>query len=228
MSIKLNQITKFFGNQKVLDSITFEANPGDIVGLLGPNGAGKSTMMKIISGFYPQDTGSIHICGYNTQKNKLITQSHIGYLAEENPLYYDMFVIEFMEFICDIHKLNYSMTIDILKSTGLENVKNKKINNLSKGFKQRIGIAQAIIHNPDVIILDEPTSGLDPKQLIEIRKIITNIGQEKTILLSSHIIQEIKAVCNRIIMIDKGKIIIDKTLNEFEGEIEEKFLELTK
>jgi len=228
MTLHLNKISKFFGNQRVLGSISFKAKPGDIVGLLGPNGAGKSTMMKIISGFYSQNHGSVHVCGHDTQKNKLITQSKIGYLAEENPLYNNMYVIEFMKFICDIHRINYSKCANILLSTGLDTVKNKKINTLSKGFKQRVGIAQAIIHNPDVIILDEPTSGLDPQQLIEIRKIITNIGKEKTILLSSHIIQEIKAMCNRIIIINKGYIIADKPLNEFEGEIEEKFLELTK
>ena len=228
MTLKLNKISKFFGNQRALGSISFQAKPGDIVGILGPNGAGKSTMMKIITGFYSQNHGSVHVCGYDTKKNKLITQSKIGYLAEENPLYHNMYVIEFMKFICDVHKINYSKCADILLSTGLDIVKNKKIKTLSKGFKQRIGIAQAIIHNPDVIILDEPTSGLDPQQLIEIRKIITNIGKEKTVLLSSHIIQEIKAMCNRIIILNKGYIIADKPLNEFEGKIEEKFLELTK
>ena len=226
MSIHINNICKSFFGKKVLESITFNANPGDIVGLLGPNGAGKSTLMKIISGYYEQTSGEIKICNEDTIEKRLITKQKIGYLSEENPLYTDMYVREFLEFICDIHKIDYNNCDKIITLASLQNVEKQKIKTLSKGFQQRVGIAQALIHNPEVIILDEPTSGLDPQQLIEIRKIITNIGEEKTILLSSHIIQEIEAMCNRIIIINNGKIVANKKTSEFNNKIEEKFLQL--
>ena len=226
MSIHINNICKSFFGKKVLESITFKANPGDIVGLLGPNGAGKSTLMKIISGYYEQTSGEIKICNEDTIEKRLITKQKIGYLSEENPLYTDMYVREFLEFICDIHKIDYNNCDKIITLASLQNVEKQKIKTLSKGFQQRVGIAQALIHNPEVIILDEPTSGLDPQQLIEIRKIITNIGEEKTILLSSHIIQEIEAMCNRIIIINNGKIVANKKTSEFNNKIEEKFLQL--
>jgi len=228
MSIKINSISKLFKKNKALNQISFEAKPGDIVGILGPNGAGKSTMMKIITGYYKQTEGTIHVCGKDTVENSIFTKSNIGYLSEENPLYGEMYVIEFLEFICDIHKLDYTHCHTMIELTGLNKEKNKKIKTLSKGFQQRVGIAQALIHNPEVIILDEPTSGLDPKQLIEIRNIITNIGKEKTILLSTHIIQEVEAMCNRIIIINNGEIIANKKIEEFENKIEEVFLELIK
>jgi len=226
MTLKINNISKVFGKKKALDSISFEAKPGDIIGLLGPNGAGKSTIMNIISGYYDQSSGLIYVCGKDTMRHRRVTQTKIGYLAEENPLYSDMYVIEFLYFICDIHKINYEKCKKVINMTRLEHVINQKIHTLSKGFKQRLGIAQALIHDPELIILDEPTSGLDPKQLIEIRNIITNIGKEKTILLSTHIIQEVAAMCNRIIIIKDGKIIANKKTIEFENKIEEKFLEL--
>ena len=228
MSIKINSISKLFNQNQALNRISFEANPGDIVGVLGPNGAGKSTMMKIITGYYTQTEGTIHVCGKDTLENDIVTKSKIGYLSEENPLYGEMYVIEFLEFICDIHKLDYEHCQKMIELTGLKKEKNKKIKTLSKGFQQRVGIAQALIHNPEVIILDEPTSGLDPKQLIEIRNIITKIGKEKTILLSTHIIQEVEAMCNRIIIINNGEIIANKRIEEFENKIEEVFLELIK
>jgi len=228
MSIKINSISKLFNQNQALNRISFEANPGDIVGVLGPNGAGKSTMMKIITGYYTQTEGTIHVCGKDTLENDIFTKSKIGYLSEENPLYGEMYVIEFLEFICDIHKLDYEHCQKMIELTGLKKEKNKKIKTLSKGFQQRVGIAQALIHNPEVIILDEPTSGLDPKQLIEIRNIITKIGKEKTILLSTHIIQEVEAMCNRIIIINNGEIIANKRIEEFENKIEEVFLELIK
>tara|TARA_Y100000994_G_scaffold40775_1_gene31669 strand:+ start:3851 stop:4537 length:687 start_codon:yes stop_codon:yes gene_type:complete len=228
MSIKINSISKLFNQNQALNKISFEANPGDIVGILGPNGAGKSTMMKIITGYYTQTEGTIHVCGKDTLENDIVTKSKIGYLSEENPLYGDMFVVEFLEFICDIHKLDYEHCQKMIELTGLKKEKNKKIKTLSKGFQQRVGIAQALIHDPEVIILDEPTSGLDPKQLIEIRDIITKIGKEKTILLSTHIIQEVEAMCNRIIIINNGEIIANKKIEEFENKIEEVFLELIK
>ena len=228
MSIKINSISKLFNQNQALNKISFEANPGDIVGILGPNGAGKSTMMKIITGYYTQTEGTIHVCGKDTLENDIVTKSKIGYLSEENPLYGEMYVIEFLEFICDIHKLDYEHCQKMIELTGLKKEKNKKIKTLSKGFQQRVGIAQALIHDPEVIILDEPTSGLDPKQLIEIRDIITKIGKEKTILLSTHIIQEVEAMCNRIIIINNGEIIANKKIEEFENKIEEVFLELIK
>ena len=228
MSIVVNNISKTIGHKKIISQINFEANPGDIVGILGPNGAGKSTIMKTITGLYTQTDGDIYICGKETIKNRIFTQSKIGYLSEENPLYQDMYVIEFLEFICDIHKIDYNNCDKIIALASLKNVEKQKITTLSKGFQQRVGIAQALIHNPEVIILDEPTSGLDPQQLIEIRKIITNIGEEKTILLSSHIIQEIEAMCNRIIIIDNGKIVANKNTSEFNNKIEEKFLQLIR
>ena len=228
MSIKINSISKLFNQNQALNKISFEANPGDIVGILGPNGAGKSTMMKIITGYYTQTEGTIHVCGKDTLENDIVTKSKIGYLSEENPLYGEMFVVEFLEFICDIHKLDYEHCQKMIELTGLKKEKNKKIKTLSKGFQQRVGIAQALIHDPEVIILDEPTSGLDPKQLIEIRDIITKIGKEKTILLSTHIIQEVEAMCNRIIIINNGEIVANKKIEEFENKIEEVFLELSK
>ena len=228
MSIKINSICKSFGQTQALNTVSFEAKPGDIVGLLGPNGAGKSTLMKVITGYYEQDQGTISICNKNTLQNEIFTKNKIGYLSEENPLYEDMYVREFLEFICNIHKISTINCADMMKLTGLEDVKHKKIQTLSKGFQQRVGIAQALINNPEVIILDEPTSGLDPKQLIEIRKIITNIGKEKTILLSTHIIQEVEAMCNRIIIINKGKIIANKKIEEFDNNIEKVFLQLIK
>ena len=228
MSIKINNIYKAFGPTKALNKVSFEAKPGDIVGLLGPNGAGKSTLMKVITGYYEQDSGTISICNKDTLKNAIFTKNKIGYLSEENPLYEDMYVREFLEFICSIHKISPINCAEMMKLTGLNDVKHKKIQTLSKGFQQRVGIAQALINNPDVIILDEPTSGLDPKQLIEIRKIITNIGKEKTILLSTHIIQEVEAICNRIIIINKGEIIANKKIEEFDKNIEKFFLQLIK
>ena len=228
MSLEINNISKIFGNKKALDSISFEAKPGDIVGILGPNGAGKSTMMKIISGYYNQTSGLIKVCGQETLEHRIETQRKIGYLSEENPLYPEMYVREFLEFICDIHKLDYHNCDRIIELTTLKSVEKQKIKTLSKGFQQRVGIAQALIHNPELIVLDEPTSGLDPKQLIQIRKIITSIGKDKTILLSSHIIQEVEAMCNRIIIINNGEIIENKKTEYFKNKIEEKFLELIK
>ena len=228
MSIKIKNLSKSFKDIKAVQNISFEAKKGDIVGILGPNGAGKSTIMKIISGYYSQNTGTVHVCGKDTLQNEIFTKNKIGYLSEENPLYPEMYVREFLEFICDIHKLDYHNCDKIIELTTLKSVEKQKIKTLSKGFQQRVGIAQALIHNPELIVLDEPTSGLDPKQLIQIRKIITSIGKDKTILLSSHIIQEVEAMCNRIIIINNGKIIENKKTEYFKNKIEEKFLELIK
>ena len=228
MSITINNIYKTFEDKTALNGISFNAKKGDIVGILGPNGAGKSTMMKIITGYFQQTKGTVNIFGHDTLKDDILTKRKIGYLSEENPLYQDMYVTEFLQFICDIHKINYSNCDKMIQLTGLEEVKNQKIKTLSKGFQQRAGIAQALIHDPEIIILDEPTSGLDPKQLIEIRKIITNIGREKIILLSTHIIQEVEAMCNRIIIINNGDIIANKKIEEFDDKIEDYFLQLIK
>ncbi len=231
MILEVNNISKHFGTFKkktVLEKINFKAKSGDIIGLLGLNGAGKSTLMKIIIGYYTQNTGTVYLGGQDTLKNRKLTQGKIGYLSEENPLYPNMYVLEFLQFICNIHNIKVSKVNNITKLTGLDKVKNQKIKTLSKGFKQRIGIAQALIHDPDLILLDEPTSGLDPKQLIDIRNIITNIGKDKTILLSTHIIQEIEAMCNKVIIIHNGKIILNQKKKDFKTSIEKKFLELTK
>ena len=228
MSIKVSNISKIFNQQKALDSISFQAYPGDIVGILGPNGAGKSTIMNIITGYFYQTAGTVHVCGKNTLEDEFIIKTKIGYLSEENPLYTDMYVREFLEFICDIHKIHYTNCDKMIKLTGLRTEQHKKINTLSKGFQQRVGLSQALIHNPEVVILDEPTSGLDPKQLIEIRKIIINIGKQKTVLLSTHIIQEVEAMCNRVIILNNGKIVANKKIEEFDKKIEASFLQLIK
>jgi ABC-2 type transport system ATP-binding protein len=228
MSLEINNVSKLFVRKKALDSISFDAKPGDIIGLLGPNGAGKSTMMKIITGYYNQTSGTIRVYGKDTKESRILTQHEIGYLSEENPLYPEMYVQEFLEFICDIHKIDYRNCEKMIELATLQDVKIQKIKTLSKGFQQRVGIAQALIHDPKLIILDEPTSGLDPKYIIEIRKIITAIGENKIILLSSHVIQEVAAMCNRIIILNNGKIIANKKTEEFDNKIEEKFLQLVK
>ena len=226
MSLVLKNISKIIGKKKIISKISFEANAGDIVGILGPNGAGKSTLMKTIIGIYTQDSGTINVFGNETVSNKILTKSIIGYLSEDNPLYKDMTVNEFLKFVCDLHKITHSACDKIMKLTYLLDVKNQTIKTLSKGYRQRVGIAQALIHEPKVIILDEPTSGLDPKQLVEIRKIITNLGKDKIVIVSSHIIQEIEEVCNRIIVLNDGEILADKKISDFDGNLANKFLKL--
>jgi len=212
MSISVGQLSKVYGVQKALNNVSFQIKTGEVVGLLGPNGAGKSTLMKILSCFIPQTSGSAIICGYDVREQSMEVKKKVGYLPENNPLYLDMYVREYLEFIGGIHKIgrNTKQRVnEIIELTGLELEQKKKIGQLSKGYRQRIGMAQALFHNPDVLILDEPTSGLDPIQLLEIRKLIKRIGKEKTILLSTHIMQEVEAVCDRIIIIHKGKIVTD-------------------
>jgi len=211
MSIVVENITKIYGKQKALDDVSFEINAGEIVGLLGPNGAGKSTMMKIITCFIPPSLGNVTVYGHDIFEHSLEVRKRVGYLPENNPLYTDLYVKEYLEFIAGIYKIqNKKKKVeDMISVTGLEIEQNKKIGALSKGFRQRVGLAQALIHDPDVLILDEPTSGLDPNQLIEIRNLIRQIGKEKTIMLSTHIMQEVEAVCDRAIIIDKGKIVAD-------------------
>ncbi|MBC8146774.1 MAG: gliding motility-associated ABC transporter ATP-binding subunit GldA, partial [Bacteroidetes bacterium] len=198
--------------QKALDNVSLDIKKGEVVGLLGPNGAGKSTMMKIITCFLPPSSGNVEVCGFNIYEQSMDIRKKVGYLPENNPLYLDMYVREYLEFVAGIYKMGKikKQRIDeMIKITGLEIEKKKKIGALSKGFRQRVGLAQALIHDPEVLILDEPTSGLDPNQLLEIRNLIKDIGKEKTIMLSTHIMQEVEAVCDRAIIIDKGKIVAD-------------------
>lgn len=212
MSIKVSGLTKIFGEQKAVNDISFEILPGNIVGFLGPNGAGKSTTMKMLSTFIPPSSGTALVCGFDVEKDAMEVRRNVGYLPEKNPLYYDMFVREFLNFTADIHQLGNlkkGRVEEMIAITGLEKEVKKKIGTLSKGYKQRVGLAQAMIHHPKVLILDEPTSGLDPNQIVEIRDLISNIGKERTVLLSTHIMQEVQAMCNRVIIINNGKIVAD-------------------
>lgn len=218
MSIKISNITKEYGKQKALDNISIEIKKGEIVGLLGPNGAGKSTLMKIISCYIPPTSGNVEVMDFDIFEEPLKVKSSIGYLPESNPLYHEMYVKEYLEFVAGVFNItNKKERIkEIIELTKLTNEQHKKIGALSKGFKQRVGLAQAFIHNPDVLILDEPTSGLDPNQLIEIRNLIKEIGASKTVLFSSHIMQEVEAICDRIIIINNGKLIADSPKNEIQ------------
>ena len=216
MSIIVNHITKVFGKQYALNDISFEAKKGEIVGFLGPNGAGKTTMMKIITCLIPPTEGSVSVCGLDIWNDSLALRKKIGYLSEANPLYYDMYVREFLEFIAGIHHLDkVPQRVDhIIEQTGLTVEQHKKIGALSRGYKQRVGIAQALIHEPEVLILDEPTTGLDPNQLIEIRALIRSYGKGRTVLLSTHIMQEVQAMCDHVIIINKGKLVADASVSE--------------
>ncbi len=209
MSIQVEQITKLYGKQKALDEVSFEVKSGEIVGFLGPNGAGKSTMMKIITCYLPQTSGKVRVCGYDVEEESLEVRKQVGYLPEHNPLYLDMYVKEYLGFIGGLHQLkNRAARIkEMIEATGLQAEQNKKIGALSKGFRQRVGIAQALIHDPKVLIMDEPTTGLDPNQLEEIRGLIKKVGKEKTVMLSTHIMQEVEAVCDRVMIINKGRIV---------------------
>ena len=216
MSIKVTNVTKVFGEQRALDHVSFEAKQGEIVGFLGPNGAGKTTMMKIITCLIPPTEGDVTVCGLDIWKDSLELRKKIGYLSEANPLYYDMYVREFLEFIAGIHHLKdiKQKVAAIIEKTGLTPEQHKKIGALSRGFKQRVGIAQALIHDPEVLILDEPTTGLDPNQLIEIRELIRSYGKNRTVLLSTHIMQEVQAMCDHVIIINKGKLVADAQVSE--------------
>lgn len=215
MSIIVSQITKLYGQQKAVDGISFELQKGGIVGFLGPNGAGKSTTMKIITGYLPPSEGQASVCGFDVTKEPMEVRKRVGYLPEANPLYPDMYVREFLEFMAAMHGLGRTAGVrirEMIGLTGLGPEQHKKIGALSKGYKQRVGLAQALLHNPDVLILDEPTSGLDPNQLVEIRGLIKDLGRDKTVMLSTHIMQEVEAVCSRVIIINKGRIIADDAI----------------
>lgn len=213
-AIKIHGVTKIYGRQKALDSINLTIDKGEVVGLLGPNGAGKSTLMKILTSFIPPTEGSVSINGIDVQEESVRTRQYIGYLPENNPLYPDLYVKEYLKFVLGIYKNipdKEKAIKDIISLTGLEDEQTKKIGVLSKGYRQRVGLAQALIHNPEILILDEPTSGLDPNQLVGIRKIISELGKTRTIILSTHIMQEVEAVCDRVVIIDKGLIVADDT-----------------
>ena len=213
MSIQVQSITKLYGPQKALDDVTFTVDPGQVVGFLGPNGAGKSTMMKIISCFIPQSSGSVSVDGFDVREQPIEVRRRVGYLPEHNPLYLDMYVKEFLRYVGGIQLglRDAGKRVDkMIEITGLGPEQHKKIGALSKGYRQRVGLAQSMIHDPGVLILDEPTTGLDPNQLVEIRQLIRNIGREKTVILSTHIMQEVEAICNRVIIINKGKIVANE------------------
>ena len=216
MSITVDSVSKMYGAQKALDNVSFSIGDQEVVGFLGPNGAGKSTMMKIISCFIPPTSGKIDVCGFDTASQSMDVRRNVGYLPESNPLYYDMYVKEYLAFVAAIYGIpNVEARIqEMIDQTGLQVEQHKQIGQLSKGYKQRVGLAQAMLHNPKVLILDEPTSGLDPNQLVGIRQLIKQLGQHKTVLFSSHIMQEVEAVCDRIIIIDKGKIVADQKTSE--------------
>ena len=218
MSITVKNLTKIYGEQRAVDNISFAVNKGEIVGFLGPNGAGKSTTMKMITGYLQPDAGEITVSDVDVTKDPLASKKKVGYLPESNALYYDMYVKEYLDFVADVHSIsNKQQAIDnVIEQVGLTREKAKKIGQLSKGYKQRVGLAAALLHNPEVLILDEPTSGLDPNQIVEIRNVIKEQGKDKLVLFSSHILQEVEAICDRVIIINKGKIVADDKLSNLQ------------
>ena len=232
MSITIEKVNKFYGKQQALTNVSFSLKKGEVVGFLGPNGAGKSTLMKIITSYLQQDSGKVQICNLDTLEEDLRVKSKIGYLAENNPLYNGMYIKEYLLFVGDIYKVaNLKIKVtEIIQKTGLSLEQGKKISQLSKGYRQRVGLAAALIHNPEILILDEPTTGLDPNQLVEIRNLIKEVGQDKTVLLSTHIMQEVDRICNRLIIINKGEIVDDQLVSNFTKnniDLEDHFRKLT-
>ena len=230
MSISISNLSKNYGTQKAVNNISFKVNKGEIVGFLGPNGAGKSTTMKMITGYLNADAGNIQVCGIDVSQNNIESKKKIGYLPEANPLYFEMYVREYLLFTAGVHQLKNSKerTEEIIKTVGLTLEANKKIGQLSKGYKQRVGLASALIHEPEVLILDEPTSGLDPNQIIEIRNVIKALAADKTVLFSSHILQEVEAICDRVIIINKGNIVADDSLQNLQlAKAGQKFVSVT-
>ena len=221
MSIKVTSVSKIYKTQKALNAISFSANKGQIIGFLGPNGAGKSTMMKILTGFIKPNSGTVFVNEIDVLQNPLEAQRNIGYLPEHNPLYTDIYVREYLQFQAAIFKVDKSQIEPCIEKVGLTPEANKKINQLSKGYQQRVGLAAAILHNPKVLILDEPTTGLDPNQLVEIRALIKELGKDKTVLFSTHIMQEVEAVCDRVIIIKKGAVLVDKKLSELQSSVQQ-------
>lgn len=232
--IQVERLTKIYDEQKAIDNISFSAEPGKILGFLGPNGAGKSTTMKILAGFIPQTSGKASVAGFDVSTQSIDVRKNLGYLPEHNPLYLDMYVKESLGFIANLHKIeNKNKRIsEVIELTGLGVEQHKKLGALSKGYRQRVGIAQAIIHDPQVLILDEPTSGLDPNQLVEIRQLLKTLGQSKTLILSTHIMQEVEAICDKVVIINKGHIVANDSLNGLKqmhgnSSLEKLFLKLT-
>ena len=221
MSISVENISKFYGTQKALNNISFNIKKGEIVGFLGPNGAGKSTMMKILTTYINSSEGTAMVNDFSVTTQQKNVQQSVGYLPEHNPLYLEMYVKEYLVFNANIYNINKERIEEVIELTGLTIEAHKKINQLSKGYRQRVGLANALLHNPDVLILDEPTTGLDPNQLVEIRQMIKNIGKEKTIFLSTHIMQEVEAICDRVIIINKGELVIDTPLSELKNNQEQ-------
>lgn len=226
MSIEVQNISKSYGTQKALDNINFTIKKGEIVGFLGPNGAGKSTLMKILTTYISADEGSATVNGHDVKTASKQVQKSVGYLPEHNPLYLDLYVKEYLAFNADVYKVSKSRILEVIELTGLLPESHKKIGQLSKGYRQRVGLAAALLHNPEVLILDEPTTGLDPNQLAEIRDLIKNIGKEKTVFLSTHIMQEVEAICDRVIIINKGKIVTDKKLDKLIAEEQSQIIEV--
>ncbi len=221
MSLTVQNISKFYANQKALDNVSFTIKKGEIVGFLGPNGAGKSTMMKILTTYINSSEGKAFVNEYDVSNQQKEVKKSVGYLPEHNPLYLDMYVKEYLEFNANIYKVKKERINEVISQTGLTPEAHKKINQLSKGYRQRLGLANALLHNPDVLILDEPTTGLDPNQLVEIRELIKSFGKEKTIFLSTHIMQEVEAICDRVIIINKGKLVIDTSLSDLKSNQEQ-------
>ena len=214
MSIQISNLTKLYGTQKALNSVSFSVDKGEIVGFLGPNGAGKSTLMKILTGYLPATEGSAKVCDFEVSEHKLEVQKRIGYLPEHNPLYLDMYVREYLSFCAKVNTVDTNTIESVITETGLLPEANKKIGALSKGYRQRVGLASALLHNPDVLILDEPTTGLDPNQLVDIRQLIKTSWVDKTVFLSTHIMQEVEAICDRVIIINNGEIVADESLSD--------------
>ena len=213
MSISIKNVSKFYGEQTALQSVSLNIKKGEVVGFLGPNGAGKSTLMKIIACYLSANQGEVKVCGLDVQEDSLSIRSKVGYLPEHNPMYLDMYIKEYLEFVAGVYNIPKDRISEMIKMTGISAEQHKKIGELSKGFRQRVGLASALIHNPEVLILDEPTTGLDPNQLSEIRSLIKEIGENKTVLLSTHIMQEVDKMCSRVVIINKGKIVDDQSIS---------------
>ncbi len=226
MSIEVQNISKSYGTQKALDAISFSVKQGEIVGFLGPNGAGKSTLMKILTTYIASDEGEASVAGFDVENSKKDVQKNVGYLPEHNPLYLELYVREYLTFNANVYNVSKSRIQEVIELTGLTPESHKKIGQLSKGYRQRVGLATALLHNPEVLILDEPTTGLDPNQLVEIRDLIKNIGTNKTVFLSTHIMQEVEAICDRVIIINQGKIVTDKKLDKLITEEQEQLIEV--
>lgn len=224
MSVKVSQLTKFYGSQKAVNAISFEAKKGEVLGFLGPNGAGKSTTMKMATGYIPPTEGSIEVCGLDAVKDSQKVRQVIGYLPEHNPLYLDMYVKEYLKFIGGVHGLGGNDLKErisvIIQECGLQKEQGKQIGQLSKGYRQRVGLAQALLHDPEVLILDEPTTGLDPNQLVEIRQLIKRLAKDKTVILSTHIMQEVQAICDRVVVINNGEIVANETIDQIKGSVQ--------